>query len=64
VLASAQLGVPVAAITIGSQLRGFTSGEPAALLLGALVTMAATTLAVSLGRKTPAPTDGLAEAGR
>jgi Kef-type K+ transport system membrane component KefB len=36
-LASAQLGVPVAAATIGSQLHLLEPGEPAALILGALV---------------------------
>jgi Kef-type K+ transport system membrane component KefB len=40
-LASAQLGVPVAAATVGSQLHLLKPGEPAALLLGALVTIAA-----------------------
>jgi len=51
VLAAAQLGVPVAAVTIGSQLHVLSSGEPAAILLGALVTMAAATAAVSSRRK-------------
>jgi Kef-type K+ transport system membrane component KefB len=40
-LTSAQLGVPVAAATIGSQLGLLKPGESAALLLGALVTIAA-----------------------
>ncbi len=39
-LAAAQLGVPVAAVAIGSQLHVLRFGEPAAILLGALVTMA------------------------
>ena len=39
-LASAQLGVPVAAATIGSQLGLFESGEASALVLGALLTLA------------------------
>jgi Kef-type K+ transport system membrane component KefB len=47
VLASAQLGVPVAAVTIGSQLHLLEPGEPAALILGALVTIAVA--AVSAG---------------
>jgi Kef-type K+ transport system membrane component KefB len=51
VLAGAQLGVPVAAVTIGSQLHVLASGEPAAILLGALVTMAAATVAVSSRRR-------------
>lgn len=45
VLTSAQLGVPIAAATIGSQLHVLAPGEPAALILGALVTIAAAVLA-------------------
>lgn len=41
-LTAAQLGVPVAAATLGSQQGLLAPGEPAALLLGALVTIAAT----------------------
>jgi Kef-type K+ transport system membrane component KefB len=40
-LAAAQLGVPVAAATIGSELHLLGPGEAAALILGALVTVAA-----------------------
>lgn len=39
----AQLGVPVAAAALGTTLGIFGPGEPAALLLGALVTIAVTT---------------------
>jgi len=39
-LASAQLGVPVAAATVGTQLHLLKPGEAAALILGALVTIA------------------------
>ena len=39
-LAAAQLGVPVAAATVGSQLHLLAPGESAALILGALVTIA------------------------
>ncbi|NMN95604.1 cation:proton antiporter [Antrihabitans stalactiti] len=39
-LAATQLGVPVAAVTVGTQLHLLEPGEPAALILGALVTMA------------------------
>jgi Kef-type K+ transport system membrane component KefB len=46
-MASAQLGVPVAAATVGSQLHLLQPGEPAALLLGALVTIAVTAVASS-----------------
>ena len=41
-LASAQLGVPVAAATIGAQLGLLRPGEGAALILGALLTLAVT----------------------
>lgn len=54
-LAASQLGVPVAAATIGIQQGLLGPGEPAALVLGALVTVAAAT--VSSGhylRKHPA----------
>jgi Kef-type K+ transport system membrane component KefB len=42
-LATAQLGVPVAAATLGQQLHLLRPGEPAALLLGALLTVAIAT---------------------
>ncbi|MEW2522059.1 cation:proton antiporter [Actinacidiphila alni] len=48
VIASAQLGVPVAAAALGTQLHVLEPGEAAALMFGALVTVAATTLATSL----------------
>lgn len=41
-LTAAQLGVPVAAATLGSQQGKLGPGESAALLLGALITIAAT----------------------
>jgi Kef-type K+ transport system membrane component KefB len=44
-LAAAQLGVPVAAANVGTSLHVLQPGEPAALLLGALVTIAAATIA-------------------
>ena len=49
-LASAQLGVPVAAATLGAQpqLHLLQPGEPAALILGALVTIATATAAGAL----------------
>jgi Kef-type K+ transport system membrane component KefB len=46
-LASAQLGVPVAAATIGAQTRILHPGEAAALLLGGLTTIAAATIAAA-----------------
>ena len=45
ILAASQLGVPVAAATIGIQQGLLAPGEPAALVLGALVTVAAATIA-------------------
>ena len=44
-LAAAQLGVPVAAATVGTSLHVLLPGESAALILGALVTIAAATIA-------------------
>jgi len=51
---SAQLGVPMAAATIGASTGMLTSGEPAALILGALVTIGALTVATALASKRPA----------
>ncbi|MCA4134312.1 cation:proton antiporter [Arthrobacter sp. M4] len=42
VMSAAQLGVPAAAVTVGTHLGVLHPGEGAALLLGALVTIAAT----------------------
>ena len=50
---SAQLGVPMAAATIGASTGLLTSGEPAALILGALVTIGALTVATALASKRP-----------
>jgi len=47
-LAAAQLGVPVAAATVGTQLHVLLPGEPAALILGALVTVAVSAAAGAL----------------
>jgi Kef-type K+ transport system membrane component KefB len=47
-LASAQLGVPVAAATVGTQLGVLRPGEPAALILGAMVTIGAAVLCGAL----------------
>ncbi len=56
VLAAAQLGVPVAAATLGTQLQLLRPGEAAALLLGALLTIAAATVAARLtSARNPAP---------
>jgi Kef-type K+ transport system membrane component KefB len=50
-VASAQLGVPVAAATIGAESGLLRPGEPAALLLGALVTVAVAVLAGSIAAR-------------
>ena len=52
-LASAQLGVPIAAVTIGSQLHILHPGEAAALLLGALITIAAAVLGGARASRAP-----------
>lgn len=57
-IASAQLGLPVAAATIGAQQHLLASGEPAALLLGALITIGAATVGGSIAvHRAPAPPD-------
>ncbi|MGT2463191.1 cation:proton antiporter domain-containing protein [Sinomonas atrocyanea] len=48
---AAQLGVPVAAATIGRSLGVLAPGEDAALLLGALLTIGSTTAAASWAAK-------------
>jgi Kef-type K+ transport system membrane component KefB len=58
-LAAAQLGVPVAAATLGTSLHVLTPGESAALILGALVTIAVATIAGgSAARKQRADSPG------
>jgi Kef-type K+ transport system membrane component KefB len=53
-LAAAQLGVPVAAATVGRQLDVLAPGEGAALVLGALIALAVTVAGGSLAaRRTP-----------
>ncbi len=57
ILAAGQLGVPVAAATLGVQLHVLAPGEPAALLLGALVTVGTTAAAAArAGRRYGTPT--------
>jgi Kef-type K+ transport system membrane component KefB len=66
-LASAQLGVPVSAVTIGTQLGLLQRGEASALILGALVTIALATiggaLAARSGLVSPPPPTGPPSAG-
>jgi len=44
VLSGAQLGVPIAAATLGTEQHLLAAGEPSALMLGALLTIAATSV--------------------
>jgi Kef-type K+ transport system membrane component KefB len=59
-LASAQIGLPVAAATVGSQLHVLLPGEADALILGALITIGLAVLGGSLtarhGQTSPAQT--------
>jgi Kef-type K+ transport system membrane component KefB len=57
VLSAAQLGVPVAAASIGTQLGLLLPGEPSALILGALVTIAASVAAGSRAGRLFGPPD-------
>lgn len=57
-LAGAQLGVPVAATTIGTQLGILRPGEGAALILGALVMLVVTVAGGALAARTAAPLAG------
>ena len=47
---SAALGIPIASATIGTQLHVLAPGEAAAVLLGALVTIAVTAVASGLAK--------------
>jgi Kef-type K+ transport system membrane component KefB len=65
-LATAQLGVPVAATTIGTQLGLLRPGEGAALILGALVALVVTVVGGSRAARTtpePAAAKGVGRAG-
>ncbi|OBF42596.1 sodium:proton antiporter [Mycolicibacterium peregrinum] len=61
VFSAAQLGVPVAAATLGTEQHLMAPGEPAALMLGALVTIATTSVAGALAARragtTPTPSE-------
>jgi Kef-type K+ transport system membrane component KefB len=50
-LSAAQLGVPVAAATIGTQEHLLAAGEASALMLGALLTIACTSIAGALAAR-------------
>jgi Kef-type K+ transport system membrane component KefB len=67
-LACAQLGVPVAAATLGTQSHLLAAGEPAALILGALVSIAIATVGATLSSRARTDTvehtpDGAARTG-
>jgi Kef-type K+ transport system membrane component KefB len=51
VLSAAQLGVPVAAATIGTEQHLLARGEASALMLGALLTIASTSIAGALAAR-------------
>ncbi len=51
VMSGAQLGVPVAAATLGTEQHLLAAGEPSALMLGALVTIASTSIAGMLAAR-------------
>ena len=58
-LSAAQLGVPVAAATIGTEEHLLVTGEASAMMLGALLTITATSIAGALAaRGQPAATAG------
>lgn len=50
-MAAAQLGVPVAAATLGTEQGLLAPGEPSALILGALVTIAVTSVAGAVAKR-------------
>lgn len=54
VISAAQLGVPIAAATIGAETGLLTAGEQAALVLGAVVTIAALAASAALAARRPA----------
>ncbi|QMU70013.1 cation:proton antiporter [Streptacidiphilus sp. P02-A3a] len=64
VLACAQLGVPVAAATLGNQLNLLRPGEAAALMLGAVVTIAASTAAGAVAARASASAAATADPPR
>ena len=58
VLAAAQIGVPVAAVTVGEQLHLLAAGEGSALILGALVTVFGAALAAGRAAVVPSARAG------
>jgi len=63
VLSAAQLGVPVAAATLGTEQHLLAPGEPSALMLGALVTVATTSIAGVLAARPQSADESNAPSG-
>jgi Kef-type K+ transport system membrane component KefB len=63
VLSAAQLGVPVAAATLGTEQHLLGPGEPSALMLGALVTIASTSTAGALAARRQSADESNAPSG-
>ncbi|PSR66872.1 sodium:proton antiporter [Nocardia sp. MDA0666] len=59
-LAAAQIGVPVAAVTVGTQLHVLVPAEAAAMMLGALMTIVAAAVAATLAARRPPVADPVA----
>jgi Kef-type K+ transport system membrane component KefB len=62
VLSAAQLGVPVAAATIGTEEHLLNVGEPSALMLGALLTIGATSIGGALAARRQSAEDSTSPA--
>jgi len=60
-LAASQVGVPVAAATIGTQLGVLAPGEASALMLGALVTLGAAVIGGTMAGRSRLPAVGSAD---
>jgi hypothetical protein len=63
VLSAAQLGVPVAAATLGTEQHLLAPGEPSALMLGALITVATTSIAGALAARRQSAEESSSAAG-
>jgi Kef-type K+ transport system membrane component KefB len=63
VLSAAQLGVPVAAATLGTEQHLLAPGEPSALMLGAMVTVATTSIAGALAARRQSADESKAPSG-
>ncbi len=63
VLSAAQLGVPVAAATLGTEQHLLAPGEPSALMLGALITVATTSIAGALAARRQSADESNAPSG-